>query len=69
MNDRAINARELAANQNQFYDVSYSKLITNPADIMRKIYEHFGLAYSEKFDMKMEKWLSDYQKNKHGQHN
>ena len=68
MNDRAINARD-SADQSQFYDVSYRKLVTNPAGTVRGIYEYFGLVYSEKFDTKIEKWLSDNPKNKHGPHN
>lgn len=68
MNDRAINARD-SADRSQFYDVSYSSLVTNPAGTVREIYEYFGLVYSEELDMKIEKWLFDNPKNKHGPHN
>jgi hypothetical protein len=68
MSNRAINARN-SADQSQFYDVSYSKLVTNTSDTVHEIYEYFGLDYRHKLDKKIEKWLSENPQNKHGSHN
>jgi Sulfotransferase family len=67
MNDRAIADRE-TAKPGQFFDVSYSDLVNNPANTVRKIYDYFSLDYSDAHDTRVKKWLSDNPINKHGLH-
>lgn len=67
MNDRAIADREVA-DAKQFFDVSYDELVDNPAGTVQKIYDYFSLDYSNTHDAKIQKWLSDNPKNKHGSH-
>ena len=48
------------ANQNvPILDILYDDLVTQPIDTVRRLYKHFGLAWSEKFELAMTAWLHD----------
>lgn len=48
------------------FDVIYDDLIKSPIDTVRRIYNFFGLAWSEEFEMAMVKWLQDNPQGKQG---
>lgn len=52
--------------ENQFFDIDYHQLITDPIGTVRRIYEHFGYEYSEEFEANMKQWLRDNQQGKYG---
>lgn len=48
------------------FDVLYDDLLTQPIDTVRRIYEHFGLVWSDDFEMAMAAWLHENPQGKHG---
>lgn len=48
---------EVAAKQ--FFDVSFTKLTSNPIGVVKDIYEKFGYVYSQEFEEAMEKYLDE----------
>ena len=47
-------------------DIDYNDLILEPIATVRRIYEHFGLLYSEEFERAMESWLEENPQGKQG---
>ena len=41
------------------FDVLYDDLMNDPISIVRQIYDHFGLHWSDKFEATMRTWLRD----------
>jgi len=54
--------------QNAIFDVMYDDLIKQPIIIVRKIREHFGLSWSEKFQANMQLWLTTNPQGKQDYH-
>ncbi|CAF3996901.1 unnamed protein product [Rotaria sp. Silwood2] len=50
------------------FDVLYDDLLAQPINTVRRIYNHFDLAWSEEFEMAMLAWLHDNPQGKHGRH-
>jgi hypothetical protein len=48
------------------FDILYEDLVAQPIDTVRKIYDHFGLKWSEEFETGMIKWLHDNPQGKQG---
>jgi hypothetical protein len=48
------------------FDVIYDDLLAQPIDTVRRIYEHFGLAWSEDFERSMLQWLRENPRGKQG---
>ncbi|CAF5001723.1 unnamed protein product, partial [Rotaria sp. Silwood1] len=48
------------------FDVLYDDLIAKPIDTVRRIYDHFGLTWSEEFEQAMLTWLRDNPQGKQG---
>jgi hypothetical protein len=48
------------------FDVLYDDLIAAPIDTVRRIYDHFGLAWTEEFEQAMRVWLRDNPQGKQG---
>ncbi|CAF1139368.1 unnamed protein product [Rotaria sordida] len=48
------------------FDVLYDDLMAQPIDIVRRIYEHFGLVCSEDFRQAMVTWLRENPQGKQG---
>ena len=47
-----------------FYDVQYEHLIKSPLDVVRSIYDRFGMEYPAEMEHRMTTWLA----RKHGRH-
>lgn len=45
--------------EKQFFDVSFSKLTTDPVGIVKDIYEKFGYVYSQEFEDAMKRYLAE----------
>ena len=59
-NDKHIQVRKT------MFDVFYDDLMKDPIAIVRKIYDHFGLRWSQEFEVAMEAWLHDNPQGKQG---
>ncbi len=67
---RVIDARSrLRANsQAKFFDVRYSELVADPLGMVRRIYEAFGLDFSDRSRAAMQAHLDANKRGKHGSH-
>ena len=48
------------------FDVMYDNLLKNPVAVVRQIYDHFGLRWSQEFETAMYDWLRENPQYKHG---
>ena len=48
------------------FDVQYDDLVSKPIEIVRRIYDQFGLTWSEEFEQAMLAWLRDNPQGKQG---
>jgi hypothetical protein len=48
------------------FDVFYDDLMKEPVAIVRQIYDHFGLRWSQEFEMAMHAWLRNNPQGKQG---
>lgn len=62
----AIDARSQA--EGRFLDVHYNDLVRDPLATVARIYEHFGLRYSDEMDRRARAWLAEHPRGKHGAH-
>ena len=52
----------------QFLDVEYSDLVSDPIAAVRTIYEKFGLDFHPAYGAAMKRWLLENAPQKHGKH-
>jgi hypothetical protein len=52
----------------QFFDVHFNELMQDPIGAVRRIYEYFDLPYTDVFECRMQKWLTENHRGKHGRH-
>ncbi|CAF1348991.1 unnamed protein product [Adineta ricciae] len=50
------------------FDVKYNDLMKQPIDTVHRIYDHFGLKWSNEFEIAMQSWLQDNPQGKQGRH-
>lgn len=50
------------------FDVNYNDLMKDPIDVVHRIYDYFGLEWSDEFEVAMVKWLRDNPQGKQGRH-
>jgi len=67
--DNYIKVRDERGKPGQFLDIMYEDLVDSPLDVVRQIYDHFGLDLTESALAPMEQELSSNPRNKHGSHN
>jgi hypothetical protein len=48
------------------FDVFYNDLMMDPIDTVRRLYDHFKLAWSQEFEQAMQTWLHDNPQGKQG---
>lgn len=53
----------------QFHNVDYRRLMSDPIATLRGVYDKFGLTLSPEIGAEMQVWLNDNPQNKHGVHN
>ena len=64
-------ARNLAARDvhpGALFDVYYDRLVADPIGTVRGIYDHYGLAWSEDFEERLNYYLQGNPRGKHGAH-
>jgi hypothetical protein len=49
-----------------FLDIQYNELVQDPVGTIRKIYDYFDYPWSGLFEQRMEQWLQENPKGKHG---
>lgn len=54
--------------QNQFFDVTMSEIVSDPIDVVRRIYRHFGYPLGEEVESKMIAFMQENPRDKHGTH-
>lgn len=57
-----------AARPEPFLDVQYGELLRDPVAAVRRIYAHFGYAWSGAFERAMRAWLDGHPRGRHGPH-
>jgi hypothetical protein len=50
------------------FDILYDDLVDQPITIVRRIYDHFGLTWSDEFETAMKTWLRENPQGKYGRH-
>jgi hypothetical protein len=66
---RALAARDGGcAPGERFFDVRYTDLMRDPIGVVRGIYEHFDMRFSEAAEHRMRRFLAENPKDKHGRH-
>ncbi len=63
---RNLQARD--ANPGALFDVYYDRLVADPIGTVRDIYDHYGLAWSEEFGERLNYYLRQNPRGKHGAH-
>jgi hypothetical protein len=52
----------------QFIDTYYKDFISDPLQVVRQIYDHFGMNLSEEAERRMRRFMASNEKEKHGKH-
>ena len=63
---RNLEARD--AHPGSLFDVYYNQLVVDPIGTVRDIYDHYGLAWSEEFAERLNCYLQQNPRGKHGAH-
>jgi hypothetical protein len=63
-----ISYRESLKDQKQFMDIYYDDFIKDPIQMVKRIYEYYGLKYTEEFETRMIQYLANNPQGKHGRH-
>jgi Sulfotransferase family len=64
-------ARNLAARDAHpgvIFDVYYDRLVADPVSAVKDIYEHYDLAWSEEFEERLNSYVRQNPRGKHGAH-
>lgn len=66
---RALRDRDAGcAPAERFLDVRYTDLVRDPIACVRRVYDHFDYPYSDAFELRMQRFLAQNPKDKHGRH-
>ena len=65
--DRAMAARHKIP-ASQILDINFRELVSNPLEMVKSIYSHFGYPEKEEHEQAMKAWLAENQMHKHGAH-
>jgi hypothetical protein len=60
--------KRLAHKSDQFFDVKMSETVSDPLDVVRRMYAHFGYPISDEVEAKMAAFMKDNTRDKHGSH-
>lgn len=67
--ERALRARDAGcAPPERFLDVRYTDLVREPIATVRRLYDHFDLPWTDVFEARMQRFLAQNPKDKHGRH-
>jgi hypothetical protein len=56
------------ADASRFFDVKYDALVQDPFRVVRDIYRHFDMPFSDETDRGMKRWLEEHRQHRHGKH-
>lgn len=56
------------ADPSRFFDVKYDALVQDPFRVVRDIYRHFDMPFTEETDRDMKHWLEEHRQHRHGKH-
>ena len=54
--------------ESRFFDVHYLEAMKDTVDMVRKVYDHFGIGFSQEAERRMREFLAVNPKDKHGAH-
>lgn len=57
------------ANPGVIYDVYYEQLVSDAVGTVKRIYDHFGLAWTGEYEEQLRLYVRDHPQDKHGKHN
>ena len=60
--------RENPHKEQQFFDVQYSELNSDPVSVARDIYRHFAMPFDDATGRAMQRFMAEHQQGKHGMH-
>jgi hypothetical protein len=67
--ERSLEQRKrLADRSDQFFDVKMSETVSDPLDVVRRMYAQFGYPLSEHLEAKMAAFMRENTRDKHGSH-
>jgi len=67
-NEIALNLATRDTHPNAVFDVYYDRLVANPVDTVKGIYDHFGLAWSDTYEERLHAYVRENPKEKYGRH-
>jgi hypothetical protein len=65
---RRTEAARAHAEPGRIYDMYYHELVADPLGAVRRMYAHFGYAYTREFETRATAWLKEHPQHKDGQH-
>ncbi len=66
---RGVSQREAMQDRDsRFFDVAFEDIITDPVSIIERMYAHFGFEFSDELRQRMQRYLDNRPREKHGQH-
>jgi hypothetical protein len=67
--NEALQQRRLFGDRSdQFFDVKLRETVTDPLDVVRRMYAHFGFELGDEVDAKMRDFMANNPRDKHGSH-
>lgn len=60
--------KRLANRSDQFFDVKLRETVSDPIDVVRRVYAHFGFELSDEVDARMRNFMQNNPRDKHGAH-
>lgn len=67
--DKNLQARSrLAENNTPIYDLYFEQLLDNPVAEIQRVYDFFGLAWTEEIEVTLQQYMRDNSREKHGKH-
>jgi len=60
--------KEHSEKESQFFDCLYKELFSDPIAMVKKIYQHFDLEYTDEFEKRMRAYLENNKQGKYGRH-
>lgn len=55
-------------NPDQFFDLHFRDIVSDPVGAARRVYEHFQLEWTEALEQRLRRWHADNPRDKHGEH-
>jgi hypothetical protein len=60
--------KENSEREGQIFDCFYAELFSDPIAMVKRIYEKFGLIYTEEFEQRIKVYLKNNKQGKYGRH-